>query len=72
VTGATGGIGLAVCDRLAKAGASLFLAARDVGKLQLLCSQLPDNGSVGHAWIRSTCRATNRFGSLATSSPPGT
>ena len=52
VTGATGGIGLAVCDRLARAGASLLLAARDVNKLQSLCSQLPDNGAGGHAWIR--------------------
>ena len=52
VTGATGGIGLAVCDRLAKGGASLLLAARDVNKLRSLCTQLPDNGSGGHAWIR--------------------
>ena len=52
VTGATGGIGLAVCDRLAKAGASLLLAARDVDKLQSLCGALPGNGSGGHAWIR--------------------
>jgi len=52
VTGATGGIGLAVCDRLAKGGASVLLAARDVNKLRSLCTQLPDNGSGGHAWIR--------------------
>jgi 3-oxoacyl-[acyl-carrier protein] reductase len=52
VTGATGGIGLAVCDRLAKGGASLLLAARDVDKLQSLCAQLPDKGTGGHAWIR--------------------
>jgi len=52
VTGATGGIGLAVCDRLAKAGATLLLAARDVDKLRSLCSQLPSYGSGGHAWIR--------------------
>ena len=52
VTGATGGIGLAVCDRLARAGASLLLAARDVNKLQSLCSQLPDNGAGGgHAVV---------------------
>ena len=52
VTGATGGIGLAACDRLARGGASLLLAARDVPKLQSLCTQLPSNGSSGHAWIR--------------------
>lgn len=52
VTGATGGIGLAVCDRLSKGGASLLLAARDVPKLQSLCTQLSDNGSGRHAWIR--------------------
>jgi 3-oxoacyl-[acyl-carrier protein] reductase len=52
VTGAAGGIGLAVCDRLAKAGASLLLAARAVDKLQSLCSRLPDNALGGHAWIR--------------------
>jgi NAD(P)-dependent dehydrogenase (short-subunit alcohol dehydrogenase family) len=49
VTGA-GGIGLAVCDRLANAGASLLLAARDVNKLQLLCTQLPDNGRAAGTW----------------------
>jgi 3-oxoacyl-[acyl-carrier protein] reductase len=51
VTGATGGIGLSVCDRLARGGASLLLAARDVNKLRSLCIELPDNGSGGHAWI---------------------
>ena len=53
VTGATGGIGLAVCDRLSKGGASLLLAARDVPKLQSLCTQWPHNGSaarVDFAW----------------------
>jgi len=52
VTGATGGIGLAVCDRLSKGGASLLLAARDGPKLQSLCAQLPADGSARHAWIR--------------------
>lgn len=51
VTGATGGIGLAVCDRLARVGASLLLAARDVGRLQSLCAQLPAIGSSSHTWI---------------------
>lgn len=51
VTGATGGIGLAVCDRLAKGGATLLLAARDTGKLQSLCDRLPTTGQDRHAWI---------------------
>ena len=51
VTGATGGIGLAVCDRLAKGGATLLLAARDAAKLQALCERLPINGPDRHAWI---------------------
>jgi 3-oxoacyl-[acyl-carrier protein] reductase len=51
VTGATGGIGLAVCDRLAKGGASLLLAARDAGKLQTLSARLPNTGHDGHTWI---------------------
>ena len=52
VTGATGGIGLAVCDRLARAGANLLLAARDVDKLRSLCSRLPDPAEGEHSWIR--------------------
>lgn len=51
VTGATGGIGLAVCDRLAKSGETLLLAARDAGKLQSLCDRLPVFGPDRHAWI---------------------
>ena len=51
VTGATGGIGLAVCDRLAMGGATLLLAARDAAKLQALCERLPIVGSDRHAWI---------------------
>lgn len=51
VTGATGGIGLAVCDRLAKGGASLLLAARDANKLRSLCAKLPNTGPGGHEWI---------------------
>ena len=51
VTGATGGIGLAVCDRLAKSGASLLLAARNADKLESLCARLPNTGHTGHTWI---------------------
>ena len=51
VTGATGGIGLAVCNRLAGAGDSLVLAARDAGRLQSLCVELPAAGTARHAWI---------------------
>lgn len=51
VTGATGGIGLAVSNKLAGSGYSLVLAARDTGKLQLLCAELPVEGLAAHSWI---------------------
>ena len=51
VTGATGGIGLAVCDRLANGGESLVLAARNVDNLKALCRELPAVGSAAHSWI---------------------
>ena len=51
VTGATGGIGLAVCHRLAKAGNSLVLAARDAGRLQSLCADLSAIRPGSCSWI---------------------
>jgi len=53
VTGATGGIGRAVCERLARAGRRLILAARDTTKLDALCGVLPQPpaGTEAHAWI---------------------
>jgi 3-oxoacyl-[acyl-carrier protein] reductase len=51
VTGATGGIGLAVCNRLAKAGNSLVLAARDADKLRSLCAELSNSFPGIHSWI---------------------
>ncbi|MGJ7497911.1 SDR family oxidoreductase [Variovorax sp. RT4R15] len=51
VTGATGGIGLAVCNRLAKAGNSLVLAARDSAKLQSLCAELSNTCPGIYSWI---------------------
>jgi short-subunit dehydrogenase involved in D-alanine esterification of teichoic acids len=51
VTGATGGIGRAVWDRLAKGGASLMLAARDAARLQSLCAALPSLGAAHHTRI---------------------
>ncbi|MBK7953525.1 MAG: SDR family oxidoreductase [Candidatus Accumulibacter sp.] len=51
VTGATGGIGLAVCGRLARAGNSLVLAARDSTRLQTLCAQLSNTCQGTYSWI---------------------
>jgi len=45
VTGATGGIGRALCTKLAQSGYSLVLAARDQQKLQNLASELSAAGS---------------------------
>lgn len=51
LTGATGGIGLAVSTRLAKAGYSLVLAARDAGKLRALCADLTSMFPGTYSWI---------------------
>jgi len=51
VTGATGGIGLAVCNRLAKTGISLILAARDAGRLRSISTELSSTFSVSCSWI---------------------
>jgi len=51
LTGATGGIGLALSNRLAKAGCSLVLAARDSGKLRALCADLTNAFPGTHSWV---------------------
>ena len=51
VTGATGGIGLAVCIRLAKQGHSLILAARDETKLGALTEELTKAYPAAHGWL---------------------
>jgi 3-oxoacyl-[acyl-carrier protein] reductase len=51
VTGATGGIGSAVCKRLARAEISLVLAARDAEKLQTLCAELSSTFPGTYTWI---------------------
>ena len=44
ITGATGGIGEAICKRLAASGHRLVLAARGTERLQALMSSLPGSG----------------------------
>ena len=44
VTGASGGIGTAVCTRLASSGHRLILAARDADRLKSLQASLPGAG----------------------------
>ena len=44
VTGATGGVGTAVSERLASAGHALVLAARDPARLEALRARLPAPG----------------------------
>jgi 3-oxoacyl-[acyl-carrier protein] reductase len=45
VTGATGGIGRALCTKLAQSGFSLVLAARDDQKLKNLANELAEIGT---------------------------
>ena len=51
VTGASGGIGRAVCTRLAQAGHSLVLAARDETRLRALCDHLSLVRPGSYGWI---------------------
>lgn len=51
VTGATGGIGSALCRRLAQSGNVLILASRDESKLRALCGEIATSGSSDCSWI---------------------
>jgi NADP-dependent 3-hydroxy acid dehydrogenase YdfG len=48
VTGATGGIGSAICERLAGDGVRLLLAARDEARLRVLAEAIPEAGDAAH------------------------
>lgn len=48
VLGAHGGVGQAVCRRLAREGKSLILASRNIGALERLKSELPIAGDQSH------------------------
>jgi 3-oxoacyl-[acyl-carrier protein] reductase len=51
VTGATGGIGRAICERIAASGARLVLAARDQQRLESLALTLPAPSDGSHSAI---------------------
>lgn len=51
VTAATGGIGKAICQRLAEGGNRLVLAARNVDRLERLRTELPDQAGSDHLAI---------------------
>jgi 3-oxoacyl-[acyl-carrier protein] reductase len=51
VTGASGGIGHALCTRLANAGHSLVLAARNEARLRAMCDHLSSVRPGSHTWI---------------------
>ena len=65
VTGATGGIGQAVCNRLAGAGDSLLLAARDAAKLRSLCDAISKATPGPHSWIAVDMTSDESVASLA-------
>lgn len=76
VTGAAGGIGLAIADRLLRDGANVVLADLDEGGLASACAQLGKNADPAHIAssrcdvasetdvVRAVDTAVQRFGSI--------
>ncbi|MEO8133410.1 MAG: SDR family oxidoreductase [Betaproteobacteria bacterium] len=66
MTGATGGIGLAVCKRLAESGYSLLVCARDSARLQTLCAELSNTFPGKYSWLSVDMRNDDSINQFAT------
>jgi 3-oxoacyl-[acyl-carrier protein] reductase len=65
VTGATGGIGRAVCARLAESGFTLLLSARDAGRLRSLAHDLSASFPGPFSWLSVDMTDDDSVGAFA-------